>query len=191
MQNKLLIRDFVLEKLSHLSPYYYYHNLDHTLYVVNQCNIIGKHCDCTNEELELLEIAALWHDTGFLETYYNHEQASCAMARKYLPQFDCSDDDIETICTTIMATKIPQTPTNRLGEILADADLEYLGTDAATDRANALFHEIKHIKPSITPEEWNHIQIDFLKIHRYFTDYCKTNKQPGKDKFLSTIVESL
>jgi hypothetical protein len=28
----------------------------------------------------------------------------------------------------IMATKIPQTPQNKLEEIIADADLEYLGS---------------------------------------------------------------
>lgn len=54
----------------------------------------------------------------------------------------------------IMATKIPQSPKNKLEEIIADADLEYLGTDEAAKKADDFFKELHHLHPSLTKEEW-------------------------------------
>ncbi len=190
MQNKFAIKTFVLEKLQHLSPTYYYHNIEHTLYVTQQCNIIGTHSNCTQAQLDILEIAALWHDTGFLLTYENHEEASCFLAKQYLPNFHISEEDIETICTTIMATKIPQTPVNFLGEILADADLEYLGTNHVMERSNALFKELQCINPQLSEQQWHKIQIDFLTKHRYFTSYCKEKRGPRKNEFLNNLQKN-
>lgn len=188
MQNRQVIKAFVLEKLEQLSPYYYYHNIGHTLYVAEQCNIIGQYEQCSKHELHLLEVAALWHDTGFLITYQNHEEASCSLVRKHLPDFNYSTEEIESICTIIMATKIPQTPVNKLGEILADADLEYLGTDAAADRANDLFKERLYMNPNLTEQEWNSIQINFLSTHRYFTSYCQLNREFKKNNLLNQLL---
>ena len=58
------------------------------------------------EELQLLETAAYFHDVGFTETYENHEEKSCEIARKVLPIFEYNAFQIEQICLMIIATKI-------------------------------------------------------------------------------------
>jgi uncharacterized protein len=191
MQNKLTMKEFVIDMLKEKLPTnYYYHNYEHTLYVLEKANEIGKHENCTEFELELLSVAALWHDTGYIHTYKGHEEESCLLAKKYLPAYGYSDSDIARINGMIMATKILQTPTNKLEEILADADLEYLGTADATEIAYLLFKELHSLNPALTAEAYNTLQINFLNSHHYFTNYCKVNKDPIRNAYHKKLMEA-
>ena len=189
MQSKLSMKDFVVSLLkTKLSEYYYYHNHEHTLYVTEKAIEIGRHEACTEKELELLSLAALWHDTGYITIYNNHEEESCLLARQYLPEYGYSSPDIDKVCGMIMATKIPQSPKTKLEEILADADLEYLGTSGFETMAHRLFKELQQINTSLTEEKWRLMQISFLQNHHYFTRYCKENRNHIKQMNLSTLV---
>lgn len=181
--------DFVINLLKARIPAtYYYHNYEHTLYVMDNVLEIGKHENCTEKELELLHTAALWHDTGYINIYTGHEAESCILARQYLPGYGYSPVDIDRICGMIMATKIPQSPKNKLEAIIADADLEYLGTAKAAVLANHLFNELKALNPLLTEEDWNKTEIDFLETHPYFTRFCKENKEHIKQDYLKSLT---
>ena len=190
MQNKNTMKVFVLEMLQKELPQnYYYHNVEHTLYVLQKVIEIGKNENCTANELELLSVAALWHDTGYMLTYAGHEEESCLLAKNYLPHYGYTDKEIESINGMIMATKILQTPTNKLEEILADADLEYLGTNAAAEKAHLLFKELQSLNNTLNEVEWNNMQIAFLETHHYFTNYCKINKDPLRYAYHQQLIE--
>jgi uncharacterized protein len=192
MQNKKNMRDFVMDMLKDTLPEnYLYHNPEHTLYVIEKAQEIGRHEKCTEEELEFISVAALWHDTGYTNTYKNHEEESCKIARHYLPEYGFSDEYINRICDMIMVTKIPQLPKNKLEEILADADLEYLGTSSFETKSDALFKELQSVRPSYTEAEWNQAQISFITNHHYFTRFCQENKEPVKRKHLLKLTSSL
>ena len=130
------------------------------------------------------------HDTGYIITYNGHEDESCKLARRYLSGYSYSTDEINTICAMIMATKIPQLPQNKLQQIIADADLEYLGTNNAAVQANNLFKELITINPLLTKQDWNKIEIDFITAHHYFTRYCKANKEPIKQAYLKSLINN-
>jgi uncharacterized protein len=108
-------------------------------------------------------------------------------AKIYLPDYGFNTDEINAICGMIMATKIPQTPYNRLEEIIADADLEYLGTNEAETQANLLFQELRNLNPGLHEEHWNQTQLLFLEQHHFFTSYCKTQKEPAKLEYLNSL----
>ncbi|MBS1666808.1 MAG: HD domain-containing protein [Bacteroidetes bacterium] len=185
MQNKEGIKALVKGILDKQLPnFYYYHNTAHTLYVLEKAIEIGKAENCTNEEIKLLYAASLFHDIGFVKIYDGHEEAGCVLAKKYLPEFGYSPEDFDKVCGMIMATKIPQSPHNKLEEIIADADLEYLGTDHVVEKANHLFQELEVIKPGLTRDQWDRLQISFLRQHHYFTQYCKEKKEPAKQEYL-------
>jgi uncharacterized protein len=186
------MKDFVIKLLNeNLSAFYYYHNYEHTLYVADKVIEIGKEEGCAQPEIDLLYVAALWHDTGYIKTYQHHEEESCELARHHLPAFSYSAANINAICGMIMATKIPQSPQNKLEEIIADADLEYLGTSNAAAKANDLFMELQTINPLLTKQQWNQTQVLFLEQHHYFTNYCKEHKQAAKQKYLTQLKASL
>jgi uncharacterized protein len=191
MQNKIPMKEFVIDMLKEKLPAnYYYHNYEHTLYVLEKAIEIGINEDCSEKEIELLSAAALWHDTGYIHIYKGHEEESCLLAKKYLPSYGYSDSDIARINGMIMATKILQTPTNKLEEILADADLEYLGTTTAAEIAHLLFKELQSLNPALTVAAYNTLQINFLNTHHYFTNYCKVNKDPIRNAYHKKLMNA-
>ena len=191
MQSKISMKLFVIDLLnSELPANYYYHNVEHTLYVLQTVSEIGINENCKEKELELLSAAALWHDTGYIHTYAGHEEESCLLAKKYLPEYGFTNNEIDEIMGMIMATKILQTPTTKLEEIMADADLEYLGTKTVQEKAHLLFKELQTITPSLNEETWNNMQISFLEKHHYFTNYCKINKDPLRYVYLKKLIDA-
>jgi len=191
MRNNLSMKNFVIDLLrNNLPKNYYYHNPDHTIYVEEKALEIGRHEECSEEELKLLSTAALWHDTGYIKTYKNHEAESCLLARQYLPGYGYSLADIDLVCGIIMVTKIPQLPKNKLEKILADADLEYLGTASFEIKSEKLFKELQSLNLSLTVAEWNQMQISFLQNHHYFTLFCKQNRDPLKMKNLYQLMHT-
>ncbi|MEO6315371.1 MAG: HD domain-containing protein [Chitinophagaceae bacterium] len=189
MQSRAVMQAFVVDLLKkNLPPFYYYHNYEHTLYVMDKVALIAREEHCSARDIDLLETAALWHDTGFIHVYSGHEKASCLLARKYLPGYGYSETDTETICGMIMATRIPQSPQTRLQAILADADLEYLGTAIVYAQADRLCKELQHRNPALTNEQWQKTQVSFLEKHRYFTGFCKANREALKDAYRRQLV---
>src|SRR5258707_8501247 len=99
---------FFIEKMERELPAYLsYHNVDHTLRVMQHAAEIAAAEGITGEHLDKLRTAAALHDTGFIEKYAGHEEVSCRLAKEFLPQFDYTGTQIEDICELIRATKMP------------------------------------------------------------------------------------
>src|SRR4030095_15950777 len=124
------IKQPILSRLrNELDPRLGYHNLSHTLDVLQQAEVIAKQENVNDKhDLLLLKTAAVFHDSGFLFVYKNHEEKSCEIATESLRKV-FSEEDIKKVCGMIMATKIPQTPNTLLEQVICDADLDYLGRD--------------------------------------------------------------
>jgi uncharacterized protein len=90
----------------------------------------------------------------------------------------------------IMATKVPQEPSFPLAEILCDADLDYLGRDDFEAIGKTLFKEWMHIGIVMDLENFNRIQVKFLNIHHYHTEYSREVRTPVKLAHLA-ILEKL
>ena len=165
----------------------YYHGLHHTMDVLRSAELIGTQEKLTENEMLLLKIAVLYHDAGFTRVYRNHEEVGCDMAKADLPGFGFTTEEIETICGMIQATKIPQNPKTKLEYIIADADLEYLGTDDFERIGRTLFDEIKIYLGVESERQWNIIQMNFLKGHTYHTNFCKKHREAEKQKHLKEI----
>ncbi len=164
-----------------------YHNVNHTKYVLQQAESIAKMENIPGRDLFLVKLAALYHDTGFLIERNDHESHGCRIASKDLKDKELTTVELEKICKMIQATKIPQKPGNILEKIIADADLEYLGTDQFEIYSKKQYEELLHLKPGLTLKEWDKIQIDFLSQHSYHTDYCMEYKEPVKQKNLELV----
>lgn len=176
--------------LKRLPKYLTYHSIGHTEYVMEKAEFLGRVEKISEKELLLLKIAGLFHDTGFIENPKNHEEIGCKIAQSYLKD-ELSDRELKLIFGMIMATKIPQSPRNQLERILADADLEYLGTDQFETQGNALFEELRHFNPQLDEIQWNELQLSFLEKHEYHTDFCKKYREPIKQENLQKVKETL
>lgn len=165
-----------------LPHYYHYHSPDHTRYVLSVAGEIAEAEGVSRTEKELILVAALFHDIGFVHGKDEHEKVSCTIARDWLKDRDFSQKEIDAVCGMIMATKIPQSPETHAEKILADADLEYLGTEHFYSVSQLLYKEQKHFQPSLSLDEWNAIQLDFMQQHEYHTRFCQKKRAPVKKK---------
>lgn len=166
----------------------YYHNLKHTIDVTVQVEIIGRKEGVNPEELLLLKTAALFHDSGFINTYKDHEEEGVRIAKETLPNYDYTPEQIKQIGEIIMATKLPPQPKNLLEQIICDADLDYLGRVDFIPVSGNLFKELKEynmLEDDI--DKWNQIQIKFIENHSYFTKTAKKLRDVNKKNQLEAI----
>lgn len=164
-----------------LSPRFTYHSLEHTLDVLEQTQRIARAEGLNNDEnLFLLQMASLYHDTGFLYVYAGHEVKGCEMAGNELPGFGITQTQIEKICGMIMATKIPQSPKNKLEEIICDADLDYLGRDDFDEISDNLYKEFLVFGIVKDYDDWMQKQVGFFGMHDYFTQSSRQLRNPKK-----------
>ncbi len=174
---------FIVEKLTkEIDPIYEYHNVNHTTEVIHHAALIAEREGIIGHDRILLLTAAAYHDAGFLVKSIGHEEVSCSIARQYLPEYGFEVNDIDAICELIMATKIPQSPKSKLGEILCDSDLYYLGTDDYGLMAEKLYHEFLNENVVDNKMDWQRQQINFLQKHQYFTASAKRLLGPKRDK---------
>ena len=80
------IKQPILSRLENeLDPRLGYHNLSHTLDVVEQAEVIAKQEKVNDKhDILLLKTAAVFHDSGFLVVYKNHEEKSFEIATESL-----------------------------------------------------------------------------------------------------------
>ncbi len=186
------VREFILDELRRGLPHHLsYHSVEHVLDVYNAAEYIGMREGISAIDMRLLLTAALYHDSGFLQGPKEHEEMSCSIAKQILPDFGYTDDEIERICNMIRATKIPQLPKTRLEEILADADLDYLGRDDFFTTGEKLFEEFSFFGVVNNREEWNKLQVNFLEKHRFFTNTSIEMRKVEKEKHLEAIKSQL
>jgi len=184
--------DFIFDKLvNELPGHLSYHTIHHVRDVYQAAEMIGEAEGITEHDTQLLLTAAAYHDAGFIEAAKGHEEVSCRIARETLPAFDYNAADIETICGLIMTTRIPQSPKNHLEEILADADLDYLGRDDFWITGDKLYHELLTAGAVNNEDDWNRIQVKFMESHHYFTQTAIKLRAAKKEQHLNEVKAKL
>ncbi|NDC42115.1 MAG: phosphohydrolase [Chitinophagia bacterium] len=182
------VKQFILNKLKEELPANLtYHSLEHIKDVYTAAEQLAAMEGIAGEDLTLLLTAVLFHDSGFLIQQKDHELNSCKLVENYLPGYGFTPEQIEKIRGMIMATQIPQTPHNKLEEIICDADLDYLGRDDFFTIGNKLYDELCMYGIITSENEWNKLQVRFLEKHHYFTASAKELRQAKKDMHLASI----
>ncbi|WP_295767117.1 HD domain-containing protein [uncultured Mucilaginibacter sp.] len=181
-----------MQKLAQeLPPHFTYHNANHTLDVNNAALSIGRAEGINEAETDLLSAAAWYHDAGYLESITDHEDVSCKITKQYLPEFGYHENEIAVICDMIRATRLPQAPQNHLEQILADADLDYLGRKDFSVISEKLYIELKHLGAVASTVDWDRKQVKFLQEHQYFTKTSINTRQAQKELNLAEIKARL
>ncbi len=186
-------RAFVFAKLNNTRDFHlYYHGIHHTRDdVLPATERLGEMVGLTNENMLLLRTAALYHDVGCVEDYFNHEARSIHIAQAILPHFGYTPGQIEVISDLIWATKLPQKPGPLLQELICDADLDSLGRDDFFEISHSLRREIKHYGSDIDICTWYRRQVSFLEAHHYLTGAARRLRNAGKQKNIAELKEVL
>ncbi|NDK56803.1 Pycsar system effector family protein [Pontibacter fetidus] len=184
MENNSIVKqagEFVFKLFKNqLSKKLVYHNYRHTFETVNEARDLGEQQHLPSDELQDLLLAAWFHDTGYVNTYEDHEAESIRFAREWLEQQNYPAERIERIATLIAATKHGVEPETLLQELLVDADMSNIGKDSFFSTAELLRVEWEIFRDkSFSDREWAQFQMDFL-LSTTFHTYQAQRKYAGQ-----------
>lgn len=168
-----------------------FHSFEHTREVVLHTELIAGNYELSEEDHTAVVIAAWFHDTGYhAGLKKTHEDESRKLANEFLRQHNAPPQLIEKVLGCITATKMPQSPTNLIEQIICDADLFHLGSKTFKEKNKLLRQEINNLEEnSIGKKEWVNLNIEFLSRHRYFTEYAREMLEPVKHDHLQALIE--
>lgn len=153
---------------------FHYHNLEHTSQVVEEAILLADDHQLSESSRFVLEISAWFHDTGYRFSYNNHEESSGMIAGSFLNDFKVLIELIEQVKKCIIATKVPQSPTSIISQILCDADLAYLGKSDFTLSLENLRKEwmLQNMIGDSLRDFYGNTLI-FCEEHDYFTEFAR------------------
>ena len=171
---------------------YTFHNLDHTMGVFRAASILGKEAELADEDLQILRLAALFHDAGYLAQPENHEIESARIADKYLKKEGVPKMQIDCIKGLILATKLGREPKTELEKLIKDSDFRHLGDSNYKTFLDALKREWKlNVNTEKERRDWLISNIDFLRCHKYYHEAANKLWNQNKKKNLMKLEDEL
>ncbi|MEM7572433.1 MAG: Pycsar system effector family protein [Bacteroidota bacterium] len=170
---------------------YVFHNFQHTLAVVHATQELLQHFDISESDRRVVKMAAWFHDLGYNEGWEGHEQRSATIAKAYLEENElASAEEIDRICSCILATKMPQAPINLLQRILCDADLSHLGDNSYWDRCGRVRQEFTLTRETImSDQEWIDFELNFMLQHDYQTEAARELYGERKEAHIKQLLK--
>jgi len=169
-----------------------YHNWKHTMNVFNAVNLIAGNTEgVTEQNLEYLQLAAIFHDVGYLESAEEHEIRSAAIAEKHLQSLGYEASSLAEVKRLILATKLGNRPKDILEEIMVDADLSHLGREDYIDTTyRFLLKEMsEQMNKKMTEKDWAKSCVSFIKAHRFLTEFARKAYRKTKLENLERVKE--
>lgn len=177
------------------SNIYIYHNWVHTCQVRDEVLVLARKEGITNGDLEILNLATLFHDSGFSEAYVGHEDYSISIAREFLTEANYPPEKIKIIEGLINATKVDVKPKTELEKLLKDADTSSLGRSHFHIYTNSLRKELNSLQnANLSKKDWAKANLRFLDEHEFYSDIAKEKYNAVKEenrKLLATELRQM
>ena len=169
-----------------------YHNLEHTVETVDAAEEIGQDSKLNRSELEMIALAAWFHDTGYTLTVEGHEAKSIEIATQFLNEMKYPGEKIARIADCIRATKLSESPKNRMEEVLRDADMIHVGKKKFFKKDSLMRTELEMRTGKLfTDLEWLNTSIEYVSKNNFRTDYAQTEYARQRSKNLIELQERL
>jgi predicted metal-dependent HD superfamily phosphohydrolase len=168
-----------------------YHNLTHTKRVFKSTKEIIFNSNLNEEEIEVLELAAILHDTGYIKGSAGHEIVSTEIATKFLQEHDVNESVIKQVVSCILATKLDAEPQTTLEKIIRDADASHFAKYYFQEASELLRLELKlQGIQNFTRKDWLEGNIKMLTTqHKYYSDYAIEHWNPKKEENLALTIK--
>lgn len=154
-----------------LHPSLEYHNVDHTLDVLDQVLCLADLAQLPEREKELLVVAAIYHDAGFLHQKALNEPIGAELAAKAMSATGgYTKREIKTVKhmildTTLLMDDCAQVSNTDLSPYLLDADLSNLGRQCFWEQTEAVASEA-----GIAFMEFLPISLGLMQRHSWQSD---------------------
>ena len=181
------VTDFFQQKMP---AEYVYHDLEHTHQVVNAVIELSASYNLTDQQKELLQIAAWFHDTGYIDGPKGHEERGCQIAADWMTGAGYTQEDADAVAVLIMATKLPQNPESVSEQIIGDADLSHLGKTTYWERCDLVRQEMAHLSGKhMNEKEWIEFELQFMESHSYHTKAANSLYDKRKQKYVRELLK--
>ena len=183
--------EYIVSRLrNELPATLFYHTLGHTLNVQKVVKQLILKEKIDPQTGLIIETAALFHDSGMIFNYKEHEIESVGIVRDTLPLYVYSSNEIDEICDLIMITRLPQRPLTYTGQVLCDADMDNLGRDDFFIQSFRLKLELEmNGVGTSTIKKWLANLVQFLEEHTFYTASAIELRQAKKMQNLSELRE--
>lgn len=172
----------------HPKPELHFHNLAHTIHVVDRTKEIAGHYYLSENDMLAVYVAAWFHDTGYLFAEpEQHEEKSVELMEVYMKEYTNDEQLIEKVKECIMATRPPRNHSNLLFQIICDADTYHFGTKEFKQTNQLVWEEYKAKDTSLLEKERGAKSIDLLNKHEFYTKYCKDLLDERKNKNMKKL----
>ena len=187
----------VLEELKNgLPDCFAFHSVTHTQDVMHQAVLFSVLDHRSRREIELLAVAAAYHDVGFLEKKDLHEEISARYVEIAMrSDGSFTEEEIAQVKTMILDTKLisvdsgfEQRASTDLSRYLLDADLSNFGREDFFERLEA-----NRIELGAGEAEFRRRTLKLMKAHTWLTEAARTLRQGKKEENmhkLAALVES-
>lgn len=180
---RLYVRRFFSKQMpKHLE----FHDLEHTLAVARSVVEIGRASGLQPDTLLQVELAALFHDTGYAVAYDDHEKASTQVAGAWLSEQGVRAKTIEDLNRLILATRLNHVPNDLAEQVLQDANSAKAGQVDFHEWSERLHQEREaHLGVVIPPVQRARASLEYMEAHRFHTRYAR--QRYGRQKALNLV----
>ncbi len=168
-----------------------YHGLPHTFEVIDESILLAETDNLAPEKIELLKIAAAFHDAGFLFKNGQNEYLAAKLAEREMKiDGNYNTSQIEEVMNCILSTKISKDyqriSLSDLSKYLMDADLGNLGRADFFNRTELLSKELDIDKTTLLERS-----VFLLENHIWLTPAGNALRETGRKENLSKLKELL
>ncbi len=175
-----------------LRPEFLFHSPAHTRAVVQNAGEIGYGMSLGTDKVELLLLAAWFHDTGNIIEHKGHELHSVEIAKKFLEENNYPSDKTEIICDLIRSTDLSESREGMLYDILRDADLMHIGQKGYQAKLELYRAELQTLcGRTFTDEEWYEFNISFIKKNPFRTVYTRATYNERRENNIAKLEKKL
>lgn len=167
-----------------------YHSYQHTQDVLDEALLFGFTAGLPHRDLELLAIAATFHDSGFLISPEDNEKYAADLAAIAMEEVGgYKEDEIKLVSRMILDTALQFSengyayiPSTELSKYLLDADLSNLGREDFMEKAALIANERGQELKDTLPE-----LVIFLSGHRWQTEVAKNLREDRRIKNIELL----
>ena len=187
------------EKLDNLPAELCYHNKQHTSEVLHDALMFAMiDGEVSKKEMELLGIAAAFHDTGFVVSSKENEPIGAKFAEKSMRKHRYSEEDISQVKLMILDTQLKPVTENgkftlrqfsnsTLSGFLLDADVSNFGRRDFPIKTDLVYTETK----AQDPVKFFSFVEGLLSSHSWQTEAAAAVCQVCKNKNIENVKERL
>ncbi|NND31594.1 MAG: hypothetical protein HKN76_03315 [Saprospiraceae bacterium] len=164
--------EHVLNLLSdNLPPEFIFHNQRYTVQTVHAVTQISEAEEMHLHDRFILQIAAWFHHTGFINTNTHHRSESVRLMQEFMQRHEVDEDAINLVSQTIMHSASAWDATTSYDMILYDADWYFLSASNFKEMLERKKEEMVLLHGKLSPLEWSDFIDECFVKHKYLTNY--------------------